>query len=579
MNNKDIIINFIKVSNINDYYVNELYEALGITKTRFILYSFKILNGLIFKIKTNYNEKNIMYIKKTIDLIYILCNEQDFNENEIITNRKRIDKSRNAIVALANKYRSSELYNCVNKLDSILLDKNINVEDFVIIIKKLIDNHEDVIIIKKFIKANKNIILLNRTDLFEYTFNLALNSLKNNTPDIYYYIALLKLFYHPNIDKDYFWNQLRKLNINNIYTYEIASLLNGKKNVLNLDEITSKYNYVTPKDNILLTPNKYRNNFDEIITIDSDTTKLRDDGLSIKKDGNKYVVSIHIADVGGNVKQNSQIDLQARNNLKCIYLIDGGRILPSSYEEKLSLSAGKQKDVITLNVVMNDSGDILDYYINKNNIVVSKNLSYLQSEGLINRKSKSKLSKSLHDLFMLANALENKDNKKKEYWNKKEYWKDNIIDRNEHIKSDIIIREFMILYNSLLGEFTNDKNIPYIYRCQEEEYISTLVDKLNIKLNDQTIKTISNITLNSEYSSKPKIHCGLGIDYYTQSCDPLRKYPDLYTQYLLHKFYFKDIDFDFDEEEFENTIDYFNRRSNELKLMRSEYISKIRKLY
>ena len=77
--------------------------------------------------------------------------------------------------------------------------------------------------------------------------------------------------------------------------------------------------------------------------------------------------------------------------------------------------------------------------------------------------------------------------------------------------------------------------------------------------------------MDSFYSSKPIKHSGLDKPIYSSSCDPLRKYPDLYNQYLIHRFYFKDIDFDFDPETMERYIKYFNQRDSDIELMESEY--------
>ena len=37
--------------------------------------------------------------------------------------------------------------------------------------------------------------------------------------------------------------------------------------------------------------------YDKIITIDNFNTRINDDGISFKKDGNNFIIGIHIADV------------------------------------------------------------------------------------------------------------------------------------------------------------------------------------------------------------------------------------------------------------------------------------------
>ena len=177
-------------------------------------------------------------------------------------------------------------------------------------------------------------------------------------------------------------------------------------------------------------------------------------------------------------------------------------------------------------------------------------------------------------MYYLAEALEYKNSEKKLYWTKKEKSHSDL-----HVSSSKgykIIREFMILYNIFIGQLMNELNIPYVFRYQDPEYISTFMKINDIPENDQIRKIIDSIYLDSKFSPTPKYHEGIKTSIYTQSTDPMRKYPDLYNQQLLHKFFFKDIDFPFDYEQFVKDIEYFNQRNRELALMKSEYRRGIR---
>lgn len=52
----------------------------------------------------------------------------------------------------------------------------------------------------------------------------------------------------------------------------------------------------------LIKPSKKDCN-DIIISIDGNKTFLRDDGLSVRKDGNKYIVGIHVADAAAAIEK------------------------------------------------------------------------------------------------------------------------------------------------------------------------------------------------------------------------------------------------------------------------------------
>ena len=122
-----------------------------------------------------------------------------------------------------------------------------------------------------------------------------------------------------------------------------------------------------------------------------------------------------------------------------------------------------------------------------------------------------------------------------------------------------------------MAKIANEEKIPFIYRKQDDEYISSIVQELGMYVDDYTKKILDNIYLESVYSTVPSKHAGLGYPYYSHSSDPLRRYPDFYNQYLFHQFYFKNMECDFDEDEFKELVESFNQRSVELSLMKGEF--------
>ena len=567
---KDIrkMLNFINKGQFDDNNIYDYQLDLELNDKRLIRDSFVFLKYLI----TNYdnNEYDDNLLKNTVELISIMCDKTEFNEDEIIVNRKRIKRARESILAFGNKNKNNKLLEIANKLDEIVLDKNINLDDLIMLIKELIDRKEDVNIIKKLLNTNKGIIIINRNTIFDYVFDKAMDSIIYNDSDIYYYIALLKIFYSTNIDKKKYINILNKKIPSNEFSNELYLLIHGVKRALQPNEIVNKYGILTDldTDNIIL-PNKKTVN-ERIITIDSFNTKLRDDALSIRKDGNNYILGIHIANPGKYIEVDSMIDYQAKNNFKNMYMQHRGtRILPNNLENTFSLNENELKPVLTMYVVFDSSFKIKDYYIKENIIKISDNLAHEQCDSLIDERYKNDLSTILNNLFYLAKDLDSKNKKKKEYWNKKTTG--SLDNENISFKSDMIVSELMVLYNSLIATIACDNNIPYIYRTQNNSYILNLANKLDIELDESTKNIINNIYLPSKYSSIPLYHHGLNISTYSHSADPLRRYADLYNQYLLHLFYFKDKEFDFDYDEYLRLIEYANKRSMELSLFKGEY--------
>ena len=569
MQNNELYNKFVKKE---DYSLESIieFELFALMKHKqLIRKTFKQLNSTLGNFENN--EIIIHYIENYVNLLSIICDIVEFNEEEVIINKNRIKKSREAILAYANKYNNEKLFECANKLDEIVLDKNINVDDLITLIKKLIDKKEDINIIKKLLNTNKGAIILNHNVLFDYTFNLAMNSIKDNSENIYYYIALLKVFYSTTIDKNKYIDILNSITDDkNEFANEIYMILFGIKRGLKPDEILDKYGVLTnlKGQNIYLPNKKAKNGI--IITIDEDKTKVRDDAISIIKDGNKTIIGIYITDVGSYVEPYSEIDKQALNNYKCLYLSNTStRLFSSNIETSISLNKNRNRKVLALYVVFDENAKIEDYFLKEEVISVSDNLTYNSVDLILDNFKRCEIEHELKELYSIACSLDRKNIKKKEYWERKNKQTHQEVHK-EH-KSNKIVSEFMILYGHLLAKLMCENSSPFVYRTQNSSYIDSLVKKLNIKLDESTQKIIDNIYLPSRYSNIPLFHNGLNLDMYCHATDPSRRYSDLYNQYLVHKFYFNDKDFDFDYDEFLNYIEYFNQRNVELSLMRAEY--------
>lgn len=569
MRDFDYLTTFILNNDYSKEKIDELKEYLSLKNNKqLIKEAFKFLNTNIGVIENTdfFNE----IIPNTVDFIALLCDQEIFNEEQVLVNINRIKKTREALLGNANKYSNDIWLEAANKLDEIILDKKMDVEDLKKLLLELINRNEDINIIKKFLKVNKAVILVNDNELFDYIFNLAINSLQNNSPSIYYYISLLKIFYSSKIDKTKYVKLLNSVSDDtNEFANEIYYIIYGIRRSLKPDEVLNKYGMITNfvQSSIILP--KSVSNTDELIAIDSDGAKVRDDALSIKKDGNKYIIGIHIADPSLSFDKDSILYNQALNNFKNIYFSRGNTsIFPSSVEKRFSLDKNKIRNAISLYVVLNDSGDIIDYYLNHNEIKVCESFDYSECDMIMNQQRYLELSKKLNDLFYIASALENKNKGKKEYWDKKNSDKD--ISQYNH-NSDKIVREFMNLYGYLTANIMKDNNSPYIYRTQDSSYFDSLIAKLNIKIDYDIKEVIDSIYLVSKYSQTPEYHYGLKLPMYSHSTCPLRRFPDLYNEFLIHNFYFKDKLFDFNKEEFIELINYSNQRNSELSLMRSEY--------
>ena len=570
MRNIDSFSKFVTKGDFRDKKISAAQVSLQMTNKQMIRRTFRYLGQEIAIIQDNEWFHNA--INNAVTLLTILCDNENFTEEEVIINRKRIKKMREALLASANKLGCLSFLDAANKLDEIILDKNIDYEDLLVLLRKLIDKKEDINIIKKLLNTNKGVLIINKNLLFDYIFELALDALVNDSPDIYYYITLLKIFYSSNIDvKEYVERLDAVSNEKNPYANEIYSIIHGVKRSLKPEEIVDKYGLYTslPTPTIII-PGKETTN-EKIITIDGIRTQLRDDGISIDKDGNKFFVGVHITDPTSIVLPGSGEEKYARNNFKNIAVgRDKFRIFSPQVENAISLNAGQNKQVISMYAYINNDGTIHDYRFTTNVIKPVANISYMDADHYIDEGYDTRYTEKLRLLYEVACLLEEQNKGKQAYWDKKN---NDIIEEKEIIvsKSDKIISELMILYNRLIAMLACDESFPYTFRIQDKSYIGDLVRKQNIKLDDANKKVIESIYLDSKYCAYPRYHHGLDLPIYSQSTDPARKYPDFYNMQLFHQFYLKDLDIGFDYQEHLRMIEYFNQRNIELQLFRSEY--------
>ena len=554
---------FAKNGNFSEFNILMYEKDHDIDDKKLIKSCFKFLYSYLPKIKNN--EHSINIVINVINLICILLSSNEFSKEEIDVNKKRIITAKKMIVSFLKKHKNNNLLNAMDKLDSIILDKEINLNDLSLLINKLIERKEYDVVISKIINLNKKVLELDNCKLFDEVFKKTIQSLNNDSNDIYYYISLLKILYSNKINKDYYVLLLDKIKKDDLFYHELYSIINGKMICLSNFELLEKYSIITSPDYLYIKPNSNDVFNDKIITIDNFNTRVNDDGISFKKDGNNFIVGMHIADVASFIEPKSIVDYQARQNFKTIYTDIGSRIsiFDSKLEEYISLNQGQTKPSISIYAVFNSNYDIIDYYLVKNNVNVQRNFHLYETEELLNGNRRDDQSIMLHELYNIANFLNHENKTKERYWKKKNS------DFNLN-KSEIIVSEFSILFNKLIALISHNNGYTYVYKYQDNEYITELTQKLNIRKCDLLDNVLDNIYLNSGYSLEPKLHNGLNEPIYSSSTNPLRNYPDTFNQYLIHSQHFKDSSLPYSDSDTENIVKYFNERKLEIMLLNRE---------
>ena len=448
-------------------------------------------------------------------------------------------------------------------LDVIVYHRSISTNEIIEYIKCLIDKNESYFNIKEVLLLNPMCIYSNDDSLFDYVFNKMILDKELSI----YYVSLLKLFYNPFIDEDKKEYYVAKLDVfSNIIKKEVCNLFDDNSSVLSDDELKEKYNMVS-KNMFFNIPKEvyYNDDIGYVFTIDTYGTKYRDDAISVKFVGSDMLVGVHISDIAGFMEPGSVNDLICLNNFKKVYLGNGfSTLLDDNSSSKFSLNKNGNKKVVSLFMIFDKHFQLKDYKLVSDVVKINENLSFQKADNILKdgNNDNNYLYNSLYRLFILSNVLRNENKNKSNYWNHKYQY------NNESYDSKIIIDELSVLYNYLVAKIFTSCDYPFVYRCQDEPYYGDLLGKIN---SNYDFPILNNMFCFSRYSIFPEYHYGLDKECYCHATSPLRRYPDLFDQYLMHMYLFNDKKIIVDDDLIKDLVDYFNIRNEEIRLFKAEH--------
>lgn len=309
------------------------------------------------------------------------------------------------------------------------------------------------------------------------------------------------------------------------------------------------------------------------VTIDGEDAKDLDDAITLYKDGENYILGVHIADVSHYVKENSPLDKEAVNRGTSVYLVD--RVIPM-LPHKLSngiCSLNKGVDRLALSCVMtiDPKGKITDHEISETVINVNERMSYTDVRKIITDKDEATMEKyrELVPMFYLMDELAKKlrDVRHKRGSIDFDFPESRIvlddkgrpvsIEAYERNTATKIIEDFMLAANETVAQDIFWQEIPFVYRTHDNpdpEKINALAAFINnfgyaIKISPDEIHPkelqkflekiegtdeeplLSRLTLRAmkraQYTTECTGHFGLAAKYYTHFTSPIRRYPDL----------------------------------------------------
>lgn len=547
-----------------DLEIKELGEYLEIDYKETVT---GLINSLYVLLK--HPKKNIELIEDIfLELENLIKSEEEEVRLKLIINlidtlNKRIDssynnKSKNDI----NGFRV-RLNNINQKIK--IKQERLDEDNITSILRKLIYEDRDL--------ENIKTILCNRKHIDYHSFGeLFKEILENYTyledeEEIKYFYKLIFLFVDGCYNKMVLNDVTNYLNIlnKNSKKEHVKSVMNRFNNKsTDIFDLAEKYD-VCINNELVYIPNKDYNpcpyarhdfTYQNVITIDDEGNKCNDDGFFIERNADgSYTLYIHISDTPSLIEKNSNLDLLAYKGVETKFLKDCElTIYPeivSNYHG--SLLGGNRRNVISYVFKLSPSLEVdFDSFTIKRGIVdVYKSLSYVEVDKRIKRDSLDNLDVMLKTLDDVATLLKN-SNLHKEIYRSAEN-KTIAIETNSAKASRSsaakIVQELMVLTNRHVAMYFSKRGYPYIYRVHEEP--SEDIDRdlmLLLGIDYKTLVTnprCNNILnavkekyLNARYSSENIGHYGLGLDYYSHSTAPFRRYPDALGQYIMYDILF-----------------------------------------
>lgn len=313
-----------------------------------------------------------------------------------------------------------------------------------------------------------------------------------------------------------------------------------------------------------------------IFTIDGEDTRDIDDAISLERDGDNYILGVHIADVSSYVKKGSALDEEAYARGTSVYFPD--RVLPmlpkALSNGACSLNEGEDRCTMSCIMTFSKDGEKLSGRICESIIRSRHKTTYPQISALCEGDLSlyPDLKEVIDDMKSLCLALERRRNSagcvNMEVHEAHIMIKDGEIiippiERNESTMSHRIIEQFMVSANETVAEFLSARRAPCLYRIHEKpdgEKAATFfaflrdlginaradLDDLSptdfAKILKDTVgkpefgvinKVMLRTMQKARYSDENVGHFGLASKCYCHFTSPIRRYPDLFVHRAL----------------------------------------------
>ena len=310
----------------------------------------------------------------------------------------------------------------------------------------------------------------------------------------------------------------------------------------------------------------------QMVTIDGEDAKDLDDAVSLRMEGENYVLGVHIADVSNYVQEGSALDREALKRGTSVYLVDHViPMLPRRLSNGIcSLCAGEDRLTLSCIMTIDQKGNVIDHVIAETVIRVDRRMTYTSVQKILDGdEEETARYEELAPMFLrmneLARLLRGKRRKRGSIdfdfpETKVKLDEDGCptdimpYERNEATR---IIEDFMLIANETVAEDCYWQSLPFLYRTHDRpdsdrmrklsaflhnfgytihmknhEVHPMELQKLLVKLEGTPEEAlVDRLTLRSmkqaRYGTECTGHFGLAANCYCHFTSPIRRYPDL----------------------------------------------------
>lgn len=217
------------------------------------------------------------------------------------------------------------------------------------------------------------------------------------------------------------------------------------------------------------------------ITIDGADAKDFDDAITVERQGDGFVLYVHIADVAHYIKQDGILDTEALKRATSVYLPN--MVLPMLPEAVSNgvCSLVENKDRLTLSCVMeiDKTGKFTGNKIVESVIRSNHRMTYDDVQKILDGDKKLiEKYADVYDMIVCARDLERILNAKRRNRGSINFISEEpkftikegkVLDvaPYPYYESNLIIEEFMLLANETVAEFMYHTELPFVYRVHE----------------------------------------------------------------------------------------------------------------